>query len=191
MTTKPLPATGSISLSIGSETRERVDPNGSPRHRLLACDPLRVVRDNGPFRYQEQTGNFEAEVRIAGKYDELYHQAGLMIRLDERNWIKAGIEFLNGRQSVSAVVTREFSIGLYWLALTTPRFSGCACDGMRTTFRFPIPRPPGMVDDSACVLSAAVTRQNWHDGCCPRLGSFGSHVRSLFDAPLHSPRQED
>jgi regulation of enolase protein 1 (concanavalin A-like superfamily) len=44
-----------------------------------------------------------------GKYHELYHQAGLMIRIDDQNWIKAGIEFLNGEQSVSAVVTRQFS----------------------------------------------------------------------------------
>jgi regulation of enolase protein 1 (concanavalin A-like superfamily) len=67
------------------------------------------IHDNGPFRYQEQAGNFEAKVRIVGKYHELYHQAGLMIRIDDRNWIKAGIEFLNGKQNVSAVVTRECS----------------------------------------------------------------------------------
>jgi hypothetical protein len=67
------------------------------------------IRDNGPFRYQEKTGNFEAKVRISGKYHELYHQAGLMIRIDETQWIKAGIEFVNGKQNVSVVVTREFS----------------------------------------------------------------------------------
>ena len=67
------------------------------------------VRDNGPFRYQERSGNFEAKVRISGRYRELYHQAGLMIRIDEKNWIKAGIEFVNGKQNVSAVVTRDFS----------------------------------------------------------------------------------
>lgn len=67
------------------------------------------VRDNGPFRYEIHDGNFEAKVRISGKYHELYHQAGLMIRIDEKNWIKTGIEFVNGHQNVSAVVTRDFS----------------------------------------------------------------------------------
>jgi len=67
------------------------------------------VRDNGPFRYQEISGDFEAKVRIAGHYKELYHQAGLMIRIDEKNWIKTGIEFVNGRQNISAVVTRDYS----------------------------------------------------------------------------------
>ena len=67
------------------------------------------IRDNGPFRYQDRSGNFEATVRISGEYHELYHQAGLMIRINEKNWIKTGIEFVNGKQNVSAVVTREFS----------------------------------------------------------------------------------
>ncbi len=67
------------------------------------------IRDNGPFRYQEQKGDFEAKVRISGEYRELYHQAGLMIRLDEKNWIKTGIEFVDGKQNISAVVTREVS----------------------------------------------------------------------------------
>lgn len=67
------------------------------------------IRDNGPFYYQEKSGNFEAKVRIQANYRELYHQAGLMIRINEEHWIKAGIEFVNGRQNLSAVVTRGFS----------------------------------------------------------------------------------
>jgi regulation of enolase protein 1 (concanavalin A-like superfamily) len=67
------------------------------------------IRDSGPFRYEERSGNFEAKVKISGRYRELYHQAGLMVRIDDKNWIKTGIEFVNGKQNVSAVVTREFS----------------------------------------------------------------------------------
>lgn len=67
------------------------------------------VHDNGPFRFMSRNGNFEAKVKISAQYRELYHQAGLMVRLDEKNWIKAGIEFVNGHQNVSAVVTRNFS----------------------------------------------------------------------------------
>src|SRR5258706_6796395 len=64
------------------------------------------IRDSGPFRYQTQSGDFEASVHITGKYRELYHQAGLMIRIDEKNWIKSGIEYVHGVQNISAVVTR-------------------------------------------------------------------------------------
>jgi uncharacterized protein len=67
------------------------------------------IRDNGPFRFQTESGDFEAKVHITGQYRELFHQAGLMIRIDEKNWIKTGIEFVDGKQNVSAVVTREVS----------------------------------------------------------------------------------
>jgi regulation of enolase protein 1 (concanavalin A-like superfamily) len=50
------------------------------------------IRDNGHFYYQEQSGDFLAKVKVVGKYQELYDQAGLMVRLDEKNWIKTGIE---------------------------------------------------------------------------------------------------
>jgi regulation of enolase protein 1 (concanavalin A-like superfamily) len=67
------------------------------------------IRDNGPFYFTEQAGNFEASVKITGEYKELFHQAGLMVRIDNKNWIKTGIEYVDGVQNVSAVVTREVS----------------------------------------------------------------------------------
>jgi uncharacterized protein len=67
------------------------------------------IRDSGHFYYQEVTGDFTAIVKIIGQYQTLYDQAGLMVRLDEKTWIKTGIEFVDGVQQVSAVVTRDYS----------------------------------------------------------------------------------
>ena len=67
------------------------------------------IRDSGPFYFTAISGNFEASVKVSGEYRELYHQAGLMIRIDEENWIKTGIEYVDGVQQVSAVVTRLVS----------------------------------------------------------------------------------
>ncbi|MCX6215902.1 DUF1349 domain-containing protein [Spirosoma sp.] len=67
------------------------------------------IRDNGHFYYQEESGDFVASVKVTGQYKALYDQAGLMLRLDEQNWIKTGIEYVDELQNVSAVVTRQFS----------------------------------------------------------------------------------
>ena len=67
------------------------------------------IRDNGHFYYQEVAGDFRCEVKVSGGYAALYDQAGLMVRLDETTWLKCGIEFVEGVQYVSAVVTRDFS----------------------------------------------------------------------------------
>ncbi len=67
------------------------------------------VRDNGHFLYQSIAGDFTAEVTFEGNYTAQYDQAGLMLRLDEANWLKCGIEYVDGVQYVSAVVTRDYS----------------------------------------------------------------------------------
>ena len=67
------------------------------------------IRDNGHFYYQEVAGDFRCEVKVSGGYAALYDQAGLMVRLDAETWLKCGIEFVEGVQYVSAVVTRDFS----------------------------------------------------------------------------------
>lgn len=67
------------------------------------------IRDSGHFLYGEVSGDFIASVRLCGRYEELYDQAGLMVRADEGHWMKCGIEFVEGVQYASAVVTRDFS----------------------------------------------------------------------------------
>jgi regulation of enolase protein 1 (concanavalin A-like superfamily) len=67
------------------------------------------IRDNGHFYYQPVTGDFTVDVKVSGQYNCLYDQAGLMVRVDESCWLKCGIEYVDGVQNVSAVVTRDFS----------------------------------------------------------------------------------
>lgn len=67
------------------------------------------VRDTGHLRGAEMPGDLVLTATFAADYRDRYDQAGLALRLDERNWIKTGIELVDGRRQLSAVVTREFS----------------------------------------------------------------------------------
>jgi regulation of enolase protein 1 (concanavalin A-like superfamily)/GNAT superfamily N-acetyltransferase len=67
------------------------------------------IRDNGHCYYQVVEGDFVLDVKVSGAYRDLYDQAGVMLRLDDRHWMKCGIEYVHGVQNVSAVVTNEFS----------------------------------------------------------------------------------
>lgn len=65
--------------------------------------------DDAPFYYATYGGEFEAKVKITGNYVTTFDQMGLMLRQDHENWIKAGVEFVDGHQNVSTVVTHKTS----------------------------------------------------------------------------------
>ena len=65
--------------------------------------------DDAPFYYATYGGEFEAKVKISGDYRERFDQAGLMLRIDHENYIKAGIEFVDGKFNLSTVVTHHTS----------------------------------------------------------------------------------
>jgi regulation of enolase protein 1 (concanavalin A-like superfamily) len=65
--------------------------------------------DDAPFYYATYGGEFETKVKITGNYKYRYDQAGLMIRIDHENYIKAGIEFVEGKYNLSTVVTHKTS----------------------------------------------------------------------------------
>ena len=67
------------------------------------------IKDDAHFYYQDVAGDFTATVKITGDYATLYDQAGLMLRESDTTWLKCGIEYLNGVQQASAVITRDFS----------------------------------------------------------------------------------
>lgn len=67
------------------------------------------VRDTGHVYGTDLDGDFVLTATFEGGYRDQYDQAGVALRVDETNWIKSGIELVDGQQQISAVVTREFS----------------------------------------------------------------------------------
>lgn len=63
-------------------------------------------RDSGHACLTPARGDFSFEATVSARYEHLYDQAGVMLRIDERNWIKAGIEYTDGLMHFSVVVTR-------------------------------------------------------------------------------------
>ncbi|MCC8154901.1 MAG: DUF1349 domain-containing protein [Tannerellaceae bacterium] len=65
--------------------------------------------DDAPFYYALYGGEFEVKVKIAATYKARFDQAGLMLRTDHENYIKAGVEFADGTFNLSVVVTHYTS----------------------------------------------------------------------------------
>ena len=65
--------------------------------------------DDAPFFYTIRGGEFEVKVKISGEYKTRFDQSGLMLRINHENYIKAGIEFVDGKYNLSTVVTHHTS----------------------------------------------------------------------------------
>jgi len=65
--------------------------------------------DDAPFYFANYGGEFEAKVKLTGAYKARFDQMGLMIRTNEKNYIKTGVEFVDGKFNVSTVVTHDKS----------------------------------------------------------------------------------
>lgn len=63
------------------------------------------TRDTGHFLGVATADGFTATIRIQGEFRSLYDQAGLMVRIDEKRWVKTGVEFTDGQAFLSTVVT--------------------------------------------------------------------------------------
>ncbi|TXD42552.1 DUF1349 domain-containing protein [Xanthomonas campestris] len=120
-------AAGSVVLATGVNAQARgVWETGTwlnpPKvHRVLPGDVLEVVtdkatdfwrethygftRDSGHFLGIKASSRFTCQLRIRGKFEQLYDQAGIMVRVNERQWVKAGIELSDGRAMLSSVLT--------------------------------------------------------------------------------------
>ena len=67
------------------------------------------INDNGHFLNLAVSGDFTFQARVTGNYSALYDQAGLMVRLDAKHWMKCGSEFFDGKRWASVVFTHDFS----------------------------------------------------------------------------------
>lgn len=65
--------------------------------------------DDAPFYYATYGGEFETKVKVSGDYKTRFDQAGIMLRIDHDHYIKAGIEYVDGKYNISTVVTHKTS----------------------------------------------------------------------------------
>ena len=144
------------------------------------------IRDDGHLRFADVKGDFTAELSFLGTYEELYDQAGMMVRIDERNWLKAGIEFVGGRQMLSVVVTRDFSdwstalapTDAGWVSLRISRHGGT----MRVEWMLPGSRPSFALLRLTYLPPAPVVKVG--PMCCsPQRGGFAVKFRDLSIGP--------
>jgi uncharacterized protein len=63
------------------------------------------IRDSGHLFGVSVNQEFTAQVRVAGRFDVEYDQAGIMVYVDDHTWIKTGAEFSGGTLSFSSVLT--------------------------------------------------------------------------------------
>lgn len=78
------------------------------------------IRDSGHVFAAPVEGGFTAQVRVRAHFTHLYDQAGLMVRIDERRWLKAGVEFSDEQPMLSTVLTNELSD---WAVTPAPPFA--------------------------------------------------------------------
>ncbi|MEU4221629.1 DUF1349 domain-containing protein [Actinoplanes sp. NPDC026623] len=67
------------------------------------------ITDNGHFFAEPAIGDLTAEVAVSAGHTTRFDQADMMVRADERTWLKAGPEVTSGAVQVSTVFTRGFS----------------------------------------------------------------------------------
>lgn len=79
------------------------------------------VHDSEHALVQPLDGSFSVEASFVLDYTEQFDQAGVFLRVDERNWIKAGVEFSDGTPQLGAVVTRDVSD---WSVAPVPEWVG-------------------------------------------------------------------
>lgn len=143
------------------------------------------VRDNGHAYLSRVSGDFTAAAVVLGEYEQLYDQAGLMLRIDERTWIKTGIEFTDGMMHFSVVVTRDVSD---WSVIPMPEARPDHTIGVRLTRHDDAVRVQYSVEGGAWQMArlAAFPADDAEVGvmaCSPERGGFRARFRAISVGP--------
>ncbi|MFG2064351.1 DUF1349 domain-containing protein [Micromonospora sp. NPDC048871] len=97
----------------------RVEPG--PGSDLWRHTSYGFVHDDAPALLVDLPVGSAMEVDFRLDYAEQFDQAGVLVWVDDRNWVKAGVEVSDGQPQVGAVVTREFSD---WSVAPVPQWAG-------------------------------------------------------------------
>jgi regulation of enolase protein 1 (concanavalin A-like superfamily) len=104
---------GPTSYELNKEQNELVIKT-SPQSDFWRKVYYGFIHDNGNFFYTKISNdvNFTMRVTFEADYVNQYDQAGLMVRFNEKYWLKTGIEYvpyITGKMQVSAVYTNDKS----------------------------------------------------------------------------------
>jgi len=144
------------------------------------------VRHNGHFLPHRAEGDFSASVRFCAQWRTLYDQAGLMVRVDEANWLKTGIEFTDGEAHFSVVVTRDGWSDWSVLALSEADAAGIEArvtrhgEALRVEFR---PPEGGWRLARLCHLDMGAAVEVGPMACSPQGEGLEVHFSGFAIAP--------
>lgn len=143
------------------------------------------VRDNGHAFLKPVSGDFSASAVVLGAYEQLYDQAGLMLRVDERNWIKTGIEFTDGLMHFSVVVTNQVSD---WSVIPLSEATAADAVRVRLTRHGDAVRVQYAINDGDWRMArlAPFSAADAHVGvmaCSPERGGFQARFRDIAVGP--------
>ena len=151
-----------ICLTAHSQTLQKMNWFNEPEHweisgNILSMDVTpktdywRVSHygftvDDAPFYYATYGGEFEAKAKISGNYKTRFDQAGMILRIDCENYIKTGLEYVDGKYNIDAI----------WIKAVRRR------DAIEIFYSF---------DD----IEYTLMRNAWMKACCPiSVGLFGA-----------------
>jgi regulation of enolase protein 1 (concanavalin A-like superfamily) len=80
-----------------------------PESDLWRTTSYGFVHDDGHGLLVDLHDGTAVEVSFLADFDQQFDQAGVLVRADERHWVKAGVEYADGAPQVGAVVTRDVS----------------------------------------------------------------------------------